>query len=832
MGCGSSVASENVTSIQPVPNKEPISVVNQKAVQDSEHSKQENNKTNYTTDEKGREDVYVDIKIANPEAFNDLFVKQRQQAIDNGSYRSIIESWCPNSLQELVETLKIFSKEKSTIDCYWIIFYWIARHIEFDVVSYFRKIYDDQTAESVFQSKKGVGTGYTNLYKYLCNQLELPCEIVTGYSKNYGFDNHDNASFDTDHVWNAVQIDHYWYLIEPTWGAGFITDQKIFKSKLISYYFCPRPNEMIYHHRPNDPKWQLLQKSIEMTQYLLMPKMYPSFFELNLELISPDHYAHVNLVPNQSYALVLLRAPFDVHLTADLQLHNHKIENSNRIVFDNEKQLYRCYFAPISFGNHKIIIYGKQNNTEFGKYNAVVGLTLDVKEIPQNIISFPKIWKTFTDLGLDVIYPQNTHLIKVANGIRDAEIQIRTPHDVLLRGHLENENGEKVPDSNIIYYDIHQHFWRCKFAPNSDGIFEALITAKKKSDIADYTPVVSFRIEAEQIPIPPLSYPKTSQLFYNLDIKVIAPKDQAKIILSNNENEAEIHIQTPDNVELLGHLINSNQEIVKGGHQIFYDRHKKFWRCKFAPNENGMFDAEITAKKKSDTHNFHSVISFKIEAKQVPISHLSYPYTWQLFHDFDLKIITPKDLSNAIWPAHASFAEIRLKAPNDVQLSCYIEYNDIKIENGTLTQFDNNKQEWQLLFAPQQTGLHKLNIYAERQSETKILSGAVAQFDLYVTELQNPITFPVTYPEFQFNKCQIYEPLSGILQKGTLVPIHCVIPGATEVDLKVDSQWMNTKDYHDSVLKTAITVGSNDVIIYTKYGQKQNYDGLIQYSVQ
>ena len=154
MGCNSSVASENVTSVQPVPNKEPISVVNQKAVQDSEHSKQENNKTNYTTDEQRREDVYVDIEVADPEAFNNSFIQQRQQAIDNHSYRSTIESWHPNSLQQLAESIKAFSKEKSLIDRHWIIFYWITCNIEYDTVSYFCKNYKDQSAEGVFRTKK------------------------------------------------------------------------------------------------------------------------------------------------------------------------------------------------------------------------------------------------------------------------------------------------------------------------------------------------------------------------------------------------------------------------------------------------------------------------------------------------------------------------------------------------------------------------------------------------------------------------------------------------------------------------------------------------------
>ena len=106
----------------------------------------------------------------------------------------------------------------------------------------------------------------------------MPCEIVSGYSKGYGFDDREDAPTETDHAWNAVEIDHHWYLIESTWGAGHLNDQKIFERELNSYYFLPRPNEMIYHHLPEDEKWQLLRTPIKMKQYMQMPKVRPIYF--------------------------------------------------------------------------------------------------------------------------------------------------------------------------------------------------------------------------------------------------------------------------------------------------------------------------------------------------------------------------------------------------------------------------------------------------------------------------------------------------------------------------------------------------------------------------
>ncbi|CAF5081700.1 unnamed protein product, partial [Rotaria sp. Silwood1] len=111
-------------------------------------------------------------------------------------------------------------------------------------------------------------------------------------------------------------------------------------------------------------------------------------------------------------------------------------------------------------------------------------------------------------------------------------------------------------------------------------------------------------------------------------------------------------------VELLGQLVNIDGNIIQGGDQIFYDRHKNRWRCNFAPNHDGMFDAQIMARKKSDTGSYTSAVTFKIEAKNIPTPPLSYPHTWPLFFELDLKIESPRNRATAVWPENASFTEI------------------------------------------------------------------------------------------------------------------------------------------------------------------------------
>ena len=657
---------------------------------------------------------HIPILVVDPQAFNNSFVQQRQQAIDNLSYQLAIESCQPKSLKQLTDTIKVFIQGKSIVDSHWIIFYWIVRNIQYDTGAHISGRCADQSPSKVFQNRKGISSGYASLYKYLCDQLQMSCQIISGYTKGYKFENCIGAPTEIDHTWNAVEIDHHWYLIESSWGAGYLNEQRIFQHKPSSYYFFPRPNEMIYHHLPEDDQWQLLQIPIKMKQYLEMPHLHPLYFYLNIELISPRNQSHLNLISGKSYALVLLKAPPDVHLVADLELNNQIIDGGSSIVFDKSQQIYRCYFSPINTGRHKIYLYGKIGDSDIGEYRSVLDFVLDVKRMPRNSISFPKTWKTFSDFNVEVISPRNTNLIKLNNGDKESNILIKTPENVELRGHLHNEQQQEVTDGVQVYYDRRKNVWRCKFVPDRIGLFEALIMAKKKTDPGIYLPVIAFKIEAKHVPSPRISYPMASQLF----------------------------------------------------------------------------------------------------------------------HDLDLRIAAPRNSSSAVWSDNASYTEILIQAPDHIELSSDIIYDNVQIENGSLTQFNNETKLWQLLLAPERTGQHEIIVYAKKTNDNESSWNPVVKFNLDVNKLQRSMKFPVIYNKFRTEKCQIYTPIDGILKKGSIVPIHCIIPGAKSVNLTADSQLLAYEGYTDPILQRQIKIGSKDVIIYAKYGHNSSFDGLIKYTVQ
>ena len=137
-----------------------------------------------------------------------------------------------------------------------IVFLWICNNIEYDISIFFgNSIYNvDTTPNGAFKNGKTICEGYSLLFKEICEYLKLEVKNISGYSKGYGYKPGDE--FKTKHLYNAINLDNKWYLIDSTWGAGKI-EEKDYLKRLNEFYFCPNPEILIRTHFPDNEKWQL-----------------------------------------------------------------------------------------------------------------------------------------------------------------------------------------------------------------------------------------------------------------------------------------------------------------------------------------------------------------------------------------------------------------------------------------------------------------------------------------------------------------------------------------------------------------------------------------------
>lgn len=166
------------------------------------------------------------------------------------------------------------------------IYTWITNNIRYDLKA-FRKVNPKHyTVKRTLRRRKGLCQQYSELFEYLCKQADIPCQLITGYSK--GFDYYKEDTFyESDHTWNAVLIDSSWYLVDVTWGSGVIRPRKHwfqkFKLQLFGKlyiknkykfiqksdlsYFMAVPEDFILRHLPINPECQLLTYPMSVQTY-------------------------------------------------------------------------------------------------------------------------------------------------------------------------------------------------------------------------------------------------------------------------------------------------------------------------------------------------------------------------------------------------------------------------------------------------------------------------------------------------------------------------------------------------------------------------------------
>ncbi len=148
-------------------------------------------------------------------------------------------------------------------------FCWIANHVSYDIRKYSHDKPSNFEPQKVFRKRKAVCAGYSNLYMDMCKQMQLPCEMVSGYSKGFAYKKGQVLN-ESDHVWNAVKVDTAWRLIDVTWGAGYIKKiafLKVFKKKYNDKYFNTKPEEFLLNHLPEVPMWQLQEHPVSLRAF-------------------------------------------------------------------------------------------------------------------------------------------------------------------------------------------------------------------------------------------------------------------------------------------------------------------------------------------------------------------------------------------------------------------------------------------------------------------------------------------------------------------------------------------------------------------------------------
>jgi len=170
-------------------------------------------------------------------------------------------SFGENAIAELVEFIN--SNFSNKTDKLRAVFTWITSNFAYDVENMFTIRFFSDTQEiidEILKERKGVCTHFAYLFSEIANKLGIKTFVIAGYTKQ------NDVIDDLPHAWNASFINSAWYLTDPTWGAGFIQNQR-FVRRQNNDYFKAKPTDLIRSHKPFDPLWQFLNFPISAQEF-------------------------------------------------------------------------------------------------------------------------------------------------------------------------------------------------------------------------------------------------------------------------------------------------------------------------------------------------------------------------------------------------------------------------------------------------------------------------------------------------------------------------------------------------------------------------------------
>jgi len=144
------------------------------------------------------------------------------------------------------------------------VFYWTASNISYDVANMFAVNITETPQDRIpktLKTKKGICGDYAMIFSEIANLVGVKSIVVEGYTKQ------DGKVATLAHAWCAAKIDDKWYLFDPTWGSGYVNNNK-YTRKINNIHFKVSPSKMINSHMPFDYLWQFINYPITNQEFI------------------------------------------------------------------------------------------------------------------------------------------------------------------------------------------------------------------------------------------------------------------------------------------------------------------------------------------------------------------------------------------------------------------------------------------------------------------------------------------------------------------------------------------------------------------------------------
>jgi hypothetical protein len=177
---------------------------------------------------------------------------------------------------------------------------WVAHNLDYDVKGFLEGRLSDGKPEDVYRTRLAVCSGFVALFERLAHESGLEVVPILGYAKGFTYRN-GAPTKKPNHSWLALRLNGEWRLVDPTWGAGVVANNK-FEPRFTWDYYLVDPNELVFTHFPEAREWQLLNRPMQRADFERLPMVHRTLFDAGFDASQVRATALANRV--QSFPLV------------------------------------------------------------------------------------------------------------------------------------------------------------------------------------------------------------------------------------------------------------------------------------------------------------------------------------------------------------------------------------------------------------------------------------------------------------------------------------------------------------------------------------------------
>lgn len=159
---------------------------------------------------------------------------------------------------------------------------------------------NNKLVEETIQNRVGVCKHIALVIQKFCTYLQIENELIKGYVRNAPDQIGITPKF-KNHVWNAVNLDNRWFLIDATYGIDYDREEQ--RADCDYSYFDLSPAQMRLTHFPSNSKWILYLQQSTIERFSTSPMFWDAFIKAKAELVAPVSGVLVNFKRNKCITL-------------------------------------------------------------------------------------------------------------------------------------------------------------------------------------------------------------------------------------------------------------------------------------------------------------------------------------------------------------------------------------------------------------------------------------------------------------------------------------------------------------------------------------------------